>query len=180
MRIQKDGSINHEGIRIWCTPLLTIQSIIVFLGGTLFLFLIVLGAIQDRNIIISCLFTLLWLGLIASLWSLRREVFATLVLNQNGISFPSASKNHEFVSYTQYSHIYLGCYAHGFTEFPVKFIILSQRFLPRAQLNRANELSQSSAIVKIRFSKRNYKLLYKLLPPRQRIMLERECSRLVE
>lgn len=179
MHTNKPDVPGQKAVRVWCSPALTVQGIIILLVGTVFSFLIAAWEIPNGDIAIACLFAVLWVGLIAALWCLRRDVFASLLLNQDGISFPAPAKKREFVPYPQYSHVYLGRYAHGFVGFSVTFIVLSRRFIPAAQLDRVNELSQSPDIAKIRFSQRNYNLLHALLPIRQRLVLEKACEGLI-
>lgn len=180
MGTKKDGSLSKKVVRIWCTPSLAIEGAFLFLSITIVSFFIVLWGIQSRSLGVSCLIGVLWVVFIIAMGSLRHELFATLIFDKDGISFPSAFKKREFVPYIQYSHVYLGFYAHGFSGFPVTYIVLSTRFLSSNQLAQVNELTQSTDVVKLRFSKRRYKLLHELLPIKQSLMLERVCAELLD
>jgi hypothetical protein len=176
MGTKKDGSFSGKEVRVWCTPSLVIQGVFLSIAITIIAAFFVIWGVQNRSIEISCCFGVAWLVFAIGMGSLRHEMFAAVILQKDGISFPSASKKHEFVPYKQYSHVYLGYYLHGFSGFAKPYIVLSQRYIPANQLARVNELAQTTTVVKFRFSKRRFNLLRELLPVRHRLMLERECA----
>ena len=68
MHTNKPDVPGQKAVRVWCSPALTVQGIIILLVGTVFSFLIAAWEIPNGDIAIACLFAVLWVGLIAALW----------------------------------------------------------------------------------------------------------------
>lgn len=179
MSTKKEGSTGHKTYRIWRTPSLALLGVFSIVSITAVVLFLILSAWGESTVIVV-FFAFVWVVFAIAIFSSRREIFGTLILDRDGIFFPETSKKREFVPYIRYSHVYLGYYLHGFAGFAKTYIVLSQRFIPAGQLAQVNELAQTTDVVKLQFSKRKYQILHEMLPLKQRIMLERVCDGLVD
>jgi hypothetical protein len=87
-------------------------------------------------------------------------------------------KKKEF-SYNKFRYLYSGGYFHtnlAGLGFKVWYIVIAQRQLSIHELNQLNRISNSQDIVKVRYSRRNYKKLKAILPPSLVQQLEKAVS----
>ena len=154
-------------IKIYSNKQMTIMGpmvTLIGLVGWLWLFYIFgLGNYSGERI--NPIITFLYLS-IASLgfwgWFIfYPQWFASIILDENLITTKCGRKKHS-EPYSKYHHVYIADYYHyGFRPC---FIVISKNKVAKDSLSHINIVPVDENIIKIRYSKKNFKILMEILP----------------
>ena len=110
----------------------------------------------------------------ASVSSISRSI-CVITLTKNAILLKIPFQKRQILQYEKYPYILYGCYFHGnvigFGQ-GVPYIVFSQNRVPSELLTHINNLRNTPATFKIRYTQKNYRVLCAVLPEKHRVKLD--------
>lgn len=101
----------------------------------------------------------------------HRTGFVWLNLSEHGIEYCALFRRKKVRSYSEYPYWSRGRYLH--IAVVVEFIVISKRKLNTRELYQINQVMPSADLIKIRYTKKTYQKLMKILPKEQQLQLQK-------
>lgn len=122
------------------------------------------------------LFIEFWVGVFLMFWVIFSIVVACciterwclmIVLDAEGILYKPLFRSGRRLKYSNYPRVQYAYYMHGnwLGAYKVHFFVLTNKRLSDEELSHINEVAPSIDLLKIRYTRRNYRKLVEALPP---------------
>ncbi len=164
-------SIGMKKIKVFCDPLATaMASVWLFIAMPFCSAALIYGTlIYEKNgietvfdVIIVVIFYLLDIITYAISIYCLPQWFASVKLTNEGIIYQIPFRKKEKMEYDQFNYVKIAYYTHIFKK--RYFLVMSKKHIPASVLCNINQLKPDETVVKVSLSKRNYSLLYRVLP----------------
>ena len=184
------NSRNKNRITVFPDPALTY-------GGSIFCLCIILSLlalaifiiprykekiVDDNNIVgLYFMISIYIFGFIISLILCSRRWYSRFTFTSDGIIIKIPFKKTVIRPYKDFPYIRLGGYFHGTVVGSLgkwrKFIVFTNRLIKADELYSINNVVCSADLIKVKYSKRAYKKMCEILPPKAISALERELTK---
>ena len=169
------GKVNNmkNKVRLFLNPSLFIESLIIFPMLPIFFLLIFYNIYQlngGLNTTLWILFVLMESFAIFSVFFVLLNTSAHIVLSKKGVEFHHGFKKPVFHPWDYYGYCEKGYYLY-YGAFPSYYIILSTYKLKTCELTKINGIPISERVIRLKYNKKSFETLSKILPPRLSLSL---------
>ncbi len=171
MTKKSDRFIGKKAIKVFCDPLATaMASAWLFIAMPFCSAAFIYGAfIYESNgietvsdVIIVAIIGLVFVATYAASIYCLPQWFASVKLTASGIIYHTPFHKEKETAYDRFNYVKVAYYTHIYKK--RYFLVMSRKFIPSSDLCNINHIKSDEKVVKVSLSKRNYRLLCRVLP----------------